>query len=216
MDGTSTDSVASRAVRRHADDRRDQRGAADWGALAAVGACVTALAALAMVLMVFVELRADLQRGRFGAALDSLWRLTAEWSSPDMAAVRASAAGALLDAQPNADVAAVLDFFDEVAFLLSRGVLDDEMVWYEFYRPMAAYWFASQRQVDAAQRTDSTEWEQLREAIGPLVAIEARRRQKPADAAVPTAAEIHDFLTAELSNGECDELQSAGVRRVPL
>jgi len=193
--------------------RRDA-GRLDWAAVAALAASVTTVVAIVTAVMIFSQARQDAQHARFNATLESLWRLVDQWNSADMTTARSGAATALLADQPNHDVDDVLDFFDEISFLLSRGALDEEMVWYEFYRPMANYWFASQDHVRQVQRNDPTTWEQIGRTVTRLVAIEARRRSRTSDDLVPSRAQIREFLTAEIGNAECEEETEA--RRMPL
>ena len=196
-------------------DRRDT-GSINWTALAALAASVTALLALLTSVMIFRQVRHDSQRMRSTTALESIWRFDARWNSDDMVTARSAAAGALLNGQPTRDVEAVLDFFDQMALLVSRGALDAEMVWYQFYWPMANYWFASQEHVRAIAADDPMRWEQLTKVMPRLVAIEAQRRKRTTEQAVPTAAQIKDFLTTESAGGECGEDQDTEAHKTPL
>ena len=184
--------------------------------MAALAASLTALIALATAVMVFWQVRTDTQRIVFNGALDSLWHFETQWNSDDMADTRRAAAASLLDGQPNRDVEVVLDFFDQMALLVNRGALDEEMVWYQFYWPMASYWFASQGYVHKLGHDDPTRWEQLNSEMPRLVASEARRHTRSAEQAVPTSAQIKDFLTTESEGGECEDDQDTDARKTPL
>ena len=196
--------------------RRRDTGSVNWTALAALAASLTALIALATAVMIFRQVRKDTQRILFNTALDSIWRFEAQWNSDDMADARGAAAAALLTGQPNRDVEGVLDFFDQIALLVHRGALDEEMVWYQFYWPMANYWFASQAYVHQVERDDPTRWEQLGAVMPRLVAIEARRHKRTAEQAVPTPSQIKDFLTTESEGGECEDDQDTDAHKTPL
>jgi len=188
----------------------------NWTALAALAASLTALVALTTAVLIFRQVRNDSQRILFTTALDSIWRFDTQWNSDAMADARSAAAAALLNGQPNRDVETVLEFFDQIALLVSRGALDEEMVWYQFYWPMANYWFASQEHVAELEHDDPVRSEQLRTIMPRLVAIEARRHQHAVDQAVPTAAQIKDFLATESAGGECEDDQDAGAHKTPL
>ena len=192
-----------------------QKGGVDWSALAALAACVTAIAAMIMTITTVSQVRQETQRLLFNAGLDSLWHFDAQWNSDEMMDARSAAATALLDGQPSHDIDEVLDFFDQVALLLKRGALDEEMVCYEFYWPMANYWFASQEYIRQVQRDAPAAWDQLAVALPRLAAIEARRRTRTAEASVPTKAQIGEFLAAEARNGECAEDETE-TRKTPL
>jgi hypothetical protein len=133
-----------------------------------------------------------------------------------MADARAAAATSLQAGQPGADVEVVLDFFDQIALLANRQALDDEMVWYQFYWPMANYWRASQDAVRDMAKTDPLRWEQLSIVMPRLAAIEARRHKRNLDDAVPTAAQVKDFLASESEGGACEEDDDSGTRKTPL
>lgn len=175
-----------------------------------------AAAAVVVALTVVSQVRQDTQRVLFNTGLDTLWHFDAQWSSDAMLDARNGAAAALLDGRPAHDIDAVLDFFDQVALLLKRGALDEEMVCYELYWPMANYWFASQDYVRQVRRTAPRSWEQLENVMARLVAIEARRKQLTPDDAVPTKAQMREFLTAEVATGECAPDQDADTRKTPL
>jgi hypothetical protein len=184
--------------------------------VAALAASVTAMVALATAVMIFRQMRADTQRILFNTALDSIGRFDEQWNSDAMADARSAAAASLLSGQPNRDVETVLDFFDQIAMLANRQALDDEMVWYQFYWPMANYWRASQDYVRTMARDDPLRWEQLTTVMPRLEAIEARRRKHTAEQAEPTPAEVKDFLTTESEGGACEEDDDSGTRKVPL
>ncbi len=194
---------------------RGERGSVDWNALAALAACVTAVAALVVTVTTISQVRQETQRVLFNAGLDSLWHFDEQWNSDGMMDTRSAAATALLDGRPSHDVDEVLDFFDQVALLLKRGALDEDMVCYEFYWPMANYWFASQEYVRQVQRDAPATWEQLAGAVPRLAAIEARRRKHTSGASVPTKAQVAEFLAAEARNAECTEDETE-TRKTPL
>ncbi len=194
---------------------RGQRGSVDWSALAALAACVTAVAALVVAVTTVSQVRQQTQRVLLNSGLDSLWHFDEQWNSDGMMDARSAAAAGLLDGRPSHDIDEVLDFFDQIALLLQRGALDGEMVCYEFYWPMANYWFASQEYIRQVQRDAPAAWEQLAGAMPRLAAIEAQRRKRTAEASVPTKAQISEFLTAEARNGECAEDETE-TRRTPL
>ena len=192
-----------------------KRGRVDWSAVAALAACATAVAAVVVAVVIVSQVRQETQRVLFNTGLDSLWHFDAQWNSDGMMDARSAAASALLDGRPSHDIDDVLDFFDQVALLLRRGALDEEMVCYELYWPMANYWFASQEYIRQVQRDAPAAWEQLASVIPHLTTIEARRRQRTSEAAVPTKQQIGEFLAAEVRNGECAD-DDAETRKTPL
>jgi len=179
---------------------------------------LTALAAVVIALTTLSFVRssvpAERQPPALSESLESLWRLRGEWESDDMASLRSSAAAALLDRQANDDVDDVLFFFDEIAFLWKRGALDEELIWYEFYWPMANYWAASQDHVRTLRTDDATRLTGLEELMKHLVVIETRQRKKSEADAIPTTKQVRDFLNAEVEGDPCME-DDEDTHRVP-
>ena len=194
---------------------RNQNDGVNWSALAALAACVTAVAALVVAVTTVSQVRQATQRVLFNTGLDSLWHFDAQWNSDGMLDARSAAAAALLDGRPTHDIDDVLDFFDQIALLLNRGALDEEMVCYEMYWPMANYWSASQEYVRQVQRDAPGAWEQLASVLPRLTTIAARRRKQAPESAVPTKTQIGEFLAAEVRNGECAD-DDTETRKTPL
>jgi hypothetical protein len=183
--------------------------------VAALAACVTAIAAVVVAVTVASQVRHETQRVLFNTGLDSLWHFDAQWNSDGMMDARSAAAAALLDGRPSHDIDDVLDFLDQIALLVNRGALDEEMVCYELYWPMANYWFASQEYIRQVQHDSPAAWEQLTSVMPRLETIEARRRKRSAESAVPSKTEIGDFLAAEVHNSQCTD-DDTETRKTPL
>jgi len=63
--------------------------------------------------------------------------------------------------KPGVEVEDVLDFFDEVAFLVRSGVLTKKMVWHEFYHWVRLYWQAAGKYVIERRLEEPAVWEDL-------------------------------------------------------
>ncbi len=192
-----------------------QRGSVNWNALTALAALITAAAAVGMSLMLAISLRSDWQRSRFTSALDTLWRLDADWNSVGMQDARSAAATALLAGRSAREIDVVLDFFDEVALLLQRGAVDEELVWYEFYHPMASYWYASQKYMSKESSDGKMPWEHLAVVIPRMLDLESQRHHRPVEEAMPTMTQLRDFLNTEIDAGTCEEGPESEVRQMP-
>jgi hypothetical protein len=68
----------------------------------------------------------------------------------------------------------VLDFFEDVAFLVKRGALDIEMMWH-FYHWVRMYVQASEQQVMASANNHPVIWDSLRWAYPRLIELEKTR-----------------------------------------
>jgi hypothetical protein len=190
-----------------------QRGSTIWTVLAAL---IVALAAAGSAAVVVRELREQTRRETLRASVDTLAHFDAEWTSEDMAGVRGAAASSLLEKRLSRDIDDVLDFFDEIAFLIDRGAVDEETVWYRFYWSMANYWFASQTYVERVRQDDPEAWSELRQVMPRLAAIEMRRRRHASADGKPTEAQERDFLNDEVDAGQCSEETDDDVQRTPL
>src|SRR5262245_17817052 len=190
------------------------RGSINWTALMALAATVAALAAVAIAVGIFRQMRQDGETSRFAIGVESVWHLEQMWDSPDMLDTRQGAATALLDGKPNDDVAAVLDFFDMVALLVKRNVLDREVVWHAFYWPMACYWTASQDYIASVHARDPLAWQDTKRVISELRAIEAHKGGSASRNVSPSSSDIANFLRAE--RGDDDDSAEANSRRTPL
>ena len=163
----------------------------NWQALTAIAAMVTALGAFASVGFIFHQTR---QQRKF----EAFWELYREWDSPQMRAHRRRAAALLQrkDLMTNhelvtADVDVVLDFFDTVAMLLRRRVLDKQLVWHQFYDWAVYYWFASEGYVRSVQSDESrTTWKDIQSLVPTLMKHEGQSRP-------PRDEKLQEFLASE-------------------
>jgi hypothetical protein len=157
------------------------------------------------------EIRHERREARFTVAVDAVWRLSDEWSADDMSEVRSSAAASLLAGRTADDIDTVLRFFDRLAFLTHHGGFDDELIWHEFYWPLANYWFASEDYRVHVKPDDAARWKDLDGLVQRMVAVEARHREKAATDVAPTKDQIREFLLAEVNAGECSDNEEAEV-----
>jgi hypothetical protein len=185
--------------------RLSETGSVNWTAVAALAAALAALAATLTSVSLLWYVRVEGQQARMRAGLESLWHFTSQWEMADLGEARSLAVNALLSGTPTRDVESVLDFFDEVALLANRGILDEELVWYEFYWPMANYWRASQEYVRDVQGDDPNAWSELGNLMPRLTVIEARRRRVSVHEAGPTKLQVREFMLAEVGSGTCAE-----------
>lgn len=195
---------------------RDRAGRVDWAAVTGLAASLVAAASLLVALAVLREVRGNDDWQRVTVALDTLWRFDGEWRAPEMSASRSAAAAGLLEGRPTGAVGDVLDFFDEIAFLIDRGALDEETVWYRFYWPMANYWFGSQDYVQRMRRDDGASWEHLTRVMPRLAVLESRHRKDLTADGIPNRKQIEEFLNAEIDSGQCDNGQDQEAGMTPL
>ncbi len=197
---------------------RERRGAN----LSAVVNLLAALAALAAVVTagwVVSQWRVANQQALLSASVTLLDQLDDRWNSETMLAVRSGAAAGLLANDPTSDVRTVLDFFRELALLVRRGAVDEELAAIKFYSPLAAYWSASRDYVEQSEegQKQPAALEQLAELetlTTRLGAAEARRRHVPPADLLPSREEVRRYLESERSDEEGGE--DTPVRAQPL
>jgi len=180
-------------------------GRIEWTALLALAGTVSALAAVAMAALAIWQVRQSAERAAVTAGLESLWHLEARWESPTMVATRQAAAASLLDGSPTEDVDALLDFFDLIATLVNRRVVDEEMLWQELSWPILNYWTASADYVRKVRHDEPTMWQGAEDLVNRLLTIEARKRRRSLNDARPSQDEVQDFLTDERGEAEAPE-----------
>ena len=150
---------------------------------------------------------------RLSTRVEVLWHLNDQWNSRGMGDVRSGAASGLLNQTPGADVAAVLDFFEQLALLMNRGTLDEEVAALYFYWPLANYWVASGDYLQEVRRDEPSAWEAVDGLVNRLGATEARRRRRPAEAMLPSAKQVQQFLLDEQGDNECTD--DTDVQKTP-
>ena len=175
-------------------------------------AMIVALTAAAVAVFDFHQRN---QRDSLSVSLDVLAHFDAEWGSDEMGKTRSAAATSLLQMRPSHEVDDVLDFFDQIAYLVQRGAIEEEIAWYRFYWPMANYWFASQDYVSQIRREDPDTWSNLDGVMSRLIAIELRRRKHTSADGKPTAEQSRRFFNDEVDAGACDE-EADNAQRTPL
>lgn len=180
-------------------------GKVDLSVLASLLAALASLAAVVTVGLVAWQVREDSRITRVSARVEVLWHVNDQWKSAAMGDVRSAAAAALLGGKANSEVGAVLDFFEQMALLLNRGVLDEELAARSFYWPLANYWTACSAYVQQVQRDDPSAWGTISGLVQRLGAIEAQRKRRETTEVVPSAEQVQRFLLDEQGNNECTD-----------
>jgi hypothetical protein len=195
--------------------QRTPFGRVEWTALLALAGMVIALAAVTMAALAVWQVRQGAERSAFTAGLESLWHLEAHWQSPGMLATRQGAAAALLDGSPTEEVDELLDFFELVAGLVDRRVLDEEMLWQELAWPILNYWTASEEYIRKVRHDEPTMWQSAEGMVNRLLAIEARKRRRSLNDVRPSQDEVQDFLTDERGEADAPECPVTASRHDP-
>jgi len=158
-----------------------------------MAAIIAALAAVVGVLVAARQMRQTAQLSRFTLGLEALLRLKAEWTSEEMQRKKRRAAFLLLVEKPDvgSSVADILDFFETVAVLLKREVIDEYLTWHTFYWWMVNFYAASQHYIGSKRSTEGEkQWRDLEDVIPILKRIEGVTE-------LPTPDETQRFLDDE-------------------
>ncbi len=180
-------------------------GRADLAAVASLLAAVAALTSVVTAALVAWQVHEETHMARETAALEALWHVSEQWNSPAMLDVRSSAAAALRTRKPSADVATILDFFDEVVILVHRGALDESLAALHFYWPLANYWAASNEYIRQMQAEEPAAWNDVGALVKRFGTLEAQRRKRPIAEVQPTVEEVQQFLADEQGQDECTD-----------
>jgi hypothetical protein len=73
---------------------------------------------------------------------------------------------------PGVAVEDVLDFFDDVAFMVKKGALDEEMMWHAFYHWVRVYYQASEQDIINRRTHEPAVWSFLCQVYPRLNALE--------------------------------------------
>jgi hypothetical protein len=192
---------------------RNNAGKIDLGAIASLLAAIASLAAVVTAGLVAWQVRETREAARVSTRFEILWHLNDQWNSPGMVDVRSAAAVALLSGKPGGEVGAVLDFFEELALLMDRGTVDEEVAALYFYWPLANYWAASNAYVQQVQRDQPSAWDDVGGLANRLSAVQARRKRRPPGDVIPSAGQVQQFLLGEQGDSECSE--DTEVRKTP-
>jgi hypothetical protein len=180
----------------------------DWNAIAAIASAIAALAAVATAIVAYYQTRAAsaiakstadqaLELAKFNAELISLQHLDEQWQSQHMIEMRCSAAKALLEGRTNFDLDQILDFFEEIARLVKRGVLPVETAWDAYYWPISNYWRVSSAYAQKTQDDEGATWNNLPIMVAAMREVEAKESTRAIDQIAPSETQTKEFLEDE-------------------
>jgi hypothetical protein len=136
----------------------------DWGSI--IGGVLALAAAVAVVIVTrqvgdkqIVAVKANLQA-------DTMLRLMDKFDSdPFQEKIKIAAEACLAHLEtkdPGVAVEDVLDFFDDAAFCVYKGALDEEMMWHPFYHWLRVFYQASKQHIKMRINEESAVWNYLR------------------------------------------------------
>jgi len=165
---------------------------------------ITAWATAATAIIAIIALMAESRKSRMALVADVMLRMQEKFDSQRMIIVRKKAVKAIQDFRSKKtdklsdDVDDVLDFFEEVALLARRTVIDKKSAWHAFYFWIDGYWWATIDYINSERKNSPTQWEDLFWLHRKLVEIENEGEKRPASTEHRmTEDEIKDFLEGE-------------------
>jgi hypothetical protein len=179
-----------------------------------------AIASLATAVVAIIALIIESRRHRFAVGLDLILRLDTEFRSYRMIRQRKRAAEALQKkdfSKAYNHIDQVINFFEEVAFLLERKAIDAHIVWTHFFYYLNRLWYFIHEYVRSEQGRDPGLWTGVTEMYSRLEEIERKDRRKRGGAACPSAEELQAFLQeeADLAINEEDVKHPDGGYNLP-
>ena len=132
--------------------------------------------------------------------LEVLLQQDREFNGQKIVNCRKKAAVALLAGHPVglSDVDDVLDFFDQVGFLLRRGAIDPEMAWHSFFCWVNRYWLASEDYIHRKQTEDKNVWADFSLLRSRLLEVELAKDPQSREAQLTSQSpQINEFFKDE-------------------
>ena len=180
----------------------------DWNAIAAVASAIAALAAVATAIVAYCQTRGAsaiakstagqaLELAKFNAEFLSVQHLDDQWQSQHMAELRGSAAKALLEGKTNLDLDQILDFFEEIARLVKRGILPIETAWEAYYWPISNYWRVSSAYAQKTRDDEWATWNNLPTMVAAMREVEAKESKRAINQIGPSETQAKEFLENE-------------------
>lgn len=137
-----------------------------WIAIVAAGAAIVAAIAA------FLQARGL----KLSIKADTLLKFIDRFDSTNFKMARRTATLAchtnLKNKNPGVDVDDVLDFFEDIAFMVNKQALDQEMAWHAFFHWMRLYYQASEKYIDERRQEEPTVWKYFIGLYHKLVALE--------------------------------------------
>lgn len=136
--------------------------------IAAVAAIAAAVAAISQTRGLKLSIKAE-----------TLLKFMDRFDSESFKAARKTATLAchtnLKDKNPGVDVDDVLDFFEDVSFMVKKQALDEDMVWHAFYHWMRLYNQASEKYINERRQEEPAVWQYFILLYPKLNALERKK-----------------------------------------
>jgi hypothetical protein len=180
-------------------------GEIEWTQISAIAACFGVAVASAAVIVAIIFHSKNLKHARLSNSAKMVWDLVELFDSAEWLGHRSQFAKMLLQDRPSIDLrrdSPVAEFFEELAYMTKRGVLDKGMVWNSFFWPLEHYYPALTTPPSLIEkaRADSgaaTLYRELPWLYGELCVVCAKEEGSSAYLP-PSAQDIKQFLEDEI------------------
>lgn len=171
-------------------------------------AVITALAALITAIASYVQA----YRLKIALQVETLSKLVERFEGESYQKKRNLATLSCLNhiknRKPEDEIEDILDFFDEVAFLVRLNALTAEMAWHEFYHWIKLYYQAAQEYIKERREKEPAVWEDLYKLYPELDCIEEKKYPKSYKKKLEEK-ELKKFLKEELNEEGSNKLKSS-------
>lgn len=176
-----------------------------YDAISAWAAVVAAFGALVAALAAVIAISLEGKRARFSQGLDLVVRWREAFDSEEFKKKRRAVAK-LLSREEEwfelgkrlEDVEDILNHFQLIGYLHSRGVLDRELVWAEYYFMLNHYYHLLKPYIASVREWDPTLWGDVDWLLTDLTGLERKALPKGEDVR-PTEETSKEFLLRELN-----------------
>jgi len=165
---------------------------------------ITTWATVIIALVAIVALISESMKSRMALMADVMLRVQDKFDSQRMLIIRGRAVQAIQESRRNNTktsldaVSDVLDFFEEVALLVRRNVIDKKAAQHAFFHWLDGYWWATIDYIKMNQKKDAALWEDMSWLHHQLVQLENEGKGRPALAEYKMSdAEVQQFLEYE-------------------
>lgn len=176
----------------------------DWKAIVSINwTAMASIASIISVIIAIVFFIIESRRSMFTKAIDILMQYDNQFNSPEFRAKRRRAAEFLLSGCKEEDkngrqaINDVLNFFETIAFLYNKKVIEAEMVWHTFSSWFLPYWKAAEPYIKESRLHDSTSYEDSDILFADVGAIEKKRCFKYTNKSMSEEESLKSFLKFE-------------------
>ncbi|MDE3023328.1 MAG: hypothetical protein KGI54_16015 [Pseudomonadota bacterium] len=148
-----------------------------------------------------IRSREESERARYSSGVETLLKFEERFNRQEMKQVRQNAAEYFLkDNSSNniSNVDQVLDFFEGIAVLVHKSVLDKWLAWHYYSNWIFGYYSAAEQYINQVRKDSPTSWQDLCDLYIEMIEIELEEHPSLKSKNIKyNKKEIEDFLETE-------------------